>query len=179
MCSVLRYPQPSSSLKTFSNNPLHHLPLSWPLLALGESQRLVAQEKNVVDNMQKHDNNRLPLYAVSMDAVTTSIKDNEITKTARKCRMLATVSTIKWETWLANKCSDKDVLVENSGLRNSRFKICKYSMFITMCQLTSSSYVHPKWNGSNPLDVESQNTIQRQINERRLENTSPIRSKDK
>ena len=45
--------------------------------------------------MQKHDNNRLPLYAVSMDAVTTSIKDNEITKTARKCRMLATVSTIK------------------------------------------------------------------------------------
>ena len=62
---------------------------------LGGVSKADGAGKNVVDNMPKHDNNRLPLYAVSMDAVTTSIEDNERTKTARKCCMLATVLTVK------------------------------------------------------------------------------------
>ena len=97
---------------------------------------------------------RLPLYAVSMHVVRTIIKDNEGMETARKGRMMAVVSTVKWEPLLANKCSDKDASVENSGHRNSRFKIFKSYMFITMCQLTISSYVKPKWNGPNPLEVD-------------------------
>ena len=55
----------------------------------------MAQGENVVDNMVKRDNNRLPLRAVNMHAVRKSIKDNERTKTARKGRMLAEVSTVK------------------------------------------------------------------------------------
>ena len=53
------------------------------------------QGENLVANMAKHDNNLLPLRSVSMHAVTTGIKDNEIMKTARKVRMLAAVSTVK------------------------------------------------------------------------------------
>ena len=37
----------------------------------------------------------------------------------------------------------------------SRFKIYKSYMFITMCQLTSSSCVEPTWTGPNPLKVKS------------------------
>ena len=53
------------------------------------------QGENVVDNMAKYDNNRLLFRAVSMHAVRTSIKDNEIMETARKGRMLEEVSTEK------------------------------------------------------------------------------------
>ena len=74
-----------------------------------------------------------------MHLVRTSIKDNEIMNTARKVHMLEAVSTEKREPWSANKFSKKDASIENSGRRNSRFKICKYDMFITMCQLTSFS----------------------------------------
>ena len=49
----------------------------------------------MVANMAKEDNNRLPLRAVSMHAVRTSIEDNEIMKIAHKGRMLAAVSTDK------------------------------------------------------------------------------------
>ena len=70
-----------------------------------------------------------------MHAFRTSIKDNEITKTACKGRMLVAVLELKWKPWSANKCSEKYVSVENSGRRNSRSKICKSYMFITMCLL--------------------------------------------
>ena len=43
----------------------------------------MVQGENVVDNMEKHDNNQLPLRAVSMYAVRTSIKDNERMKELR------------------------------------------------------------------------------------------------
>ena len=49
------------------------------------------QGENMVANMAKHDNNRLPLRAFSMHAVRTSIEDNERTKNARKGRILAAV----------------------------------------------------------------------------------------
>ena len=51
----------------------------------------MTQAEIVVDNMAKHDNNRLPLRAFSMHAVRTSIEDNERTKNARKGRILAAV----------------------------------------------------------------------------------------
>ena len=38
--------------------------------------RPMAQGENVVANMAKHDNNRLPLQTVSMHAVTTIIVDD-------------------------------------------------------------------------------------------------------
>ena len=53
-------------------------------------------------------------------------------ETARKGCMLAAVSTVKQEPWMANKCSEKDAPVENSGRRNSIFKISKFNMFINM-----------------------------------------------
>ena len=84
-----------------------------------------------------------------------SIENNKRMKTVRKGCMLAAILTVKWEPWSANKCSEKDVLVENSGRRNSRIKIFKSYMFITMCQMTSSSYIHFNWNGPNPLEVDS------------------------
>ena len=67
-------------------------------------------------------------------------------ETALKDCMMAEVSTEKWEPWSANKCSEKDVPVYKSGLRNSRFKIYTYNMFIAMCQLTSLSYAQPNQN---------------------------------
>ena len=85
----------------------------------------------------------------------SSIKYNEIIETARKGCMLAVVSTDKLEPWSAKKSSENDASVYNSGWRNSRFKIFKSYMFITMCQLTSSSHVQPKWNEQNLLEVES------------------------
>ena len=60
--------------------------------------------------------------------------------------MLAEVPKDKLEIFLAKKCSEKDVLVSNSGKRNFRFKIYKSKMFIPMCQFTGSSYVQPKQN---------------------------------
>ena len=94
-----------------------------------------------------------------MHAVRTSMKYNEIMKTARKGSTLTAVSTVKLEPWSTKKCSDKDALVEKSGRRNSRFNIFKYYMFITMCQLMSSSYIQPKCNGTNPLELDSTHYI--------------------
>ena len=79
-----------------------------------------------------------------MHVVRTSIKDNERMETARKCCMLVSVLTLKLEPWSDNKCSEKDAAVENSGRRNSRFKILKSYLFITIFQLTRSSLVQPK-----------------------------------
>ena len=45
--------------------------------------------------MAKHDNNRLPLRAVSVHAVITRIEYNEIMNTERKFCMLTEVSTLK------------------------------------------------------------------------------------
>ena len=50
--------------------------------------------------------------------------------TAKKYCMLAAVLTEKREPWLANKCSEKDALVERSGWRTSRFKIFKSYLFL-------------------------------------------------
>ena len=86
---------------------------------------------------------------------TWSIKDDKIMNTVCKGCMLTAVSTEKWEPWSANKCSNKYVLVEKNGRRNSIFKIYKSYIFITMCQLTGSSYVQPKSNGPNLLEVYS------------------------
>ena len=83
----------------------------------------------------------IPLRTVFMHAVRTSIEDKERTKTARKGCTLVVVLTVKCEPWLASKCSEKCVAVENNEWRNSRFTICKSYMFITMCQLKSSSYM--------------------------------------
>ena len=55
----------------------------------------MAQGENMVDNMSKHDTNKLPLRAVSMHAVRTSIKDNERMKTVYKYRMLVAVLEVK------------------------------------------------------------------------------------
>ena len=55
----------------------------------------MAQGENIVANMEKHDNNRLPLRAVSIHEVITSIEDNERMKTARKGRMLVAVLEVK------------------------------------------------------------------------------------
>ena len=55
----------------------------------------MAQGENVVTNMEKHDNNRLPLRAVSVHVFRTSIKDNEIMETALNGCMLAEVLTEK------------------------------------------------------------------------------------
>ena len=74
-------------------------------------------------------------------------------KTDCKGRMLAAVSTVKLEPWSANECSDKYVLVENSGRLNSRFKILKSYMFITMCQMISSSYVQHIYQPSLILTI--------------------------
>ena len=54
--------------------------------------RPMAQGENVVANMAKHDNKRLPLRAFSMHAVRTSIEDNERMKNTCKGRMLEAVS---------------------------------------------------------------------------------------
>ena len=53
------------------------------------------QGGNVVANMAKHDNNQPTLCAVFMHAVRKSIKDDEITNTVRKGRMLVAVLTVK------------------------------------------------------------------------------------
>ena len=58
-----------------------------------------------------------------MHAIIPSIEDNEMMNTAHKGRMLAAVSTEKLEQWSANKCSEKDASVYNSGQSNSRFKV--------------------------------------------------------
>ena len=76
-------------------------------------------------------------------------------ETARKGRMLPTVSTDKWEPWSANKWSYKDKSIDHSERRNYTFKVLKYFMFTTMSQMTSSSYVQPKLNGPNLLEVDS------------------------
>ena len=55
----------------------------------------MAQGEIVVANMEKHENKQLPLCAVSMHAIKTSIENNERMKTARKVSMLAAVSTVK------------------------------------------------------------------------------------
>ena len=73
--------------------------------------------------MKKYDNNRIPLHEVSMYAVIISIIDNERIDTARKGCMFETVPKEEQEPRSANKCSEKDALVEKSGRRNSRFKI--------------------------------------------------------
>ena len=49
----------------------------------------------MVANMAKEDNNRLPLRAVSMHAVRTIIRGNEIIKTVYKGRMLEAVLEVK------------------------------------------------------------------------------------
>ena len=63
---------------------------------------------------QNNDNNQRPLNAFSMHVVVTSIEDNEIMNNAPKDRMLAAVSAEKLSPWSANKCSEKDALVERS-----------------------------------------------------------------
>ena len=55
----------------------------------------------MVANMSKYDNNQLPFRTVSMHTVITRIEGNEITKTARKGRILAAASTVKLEPWPA------------------------------------------------------------------------------
>ena len=57
--------------------------------------RPMAQGENVMANMAKHDNKRLPLRAFSMHAVRTSIEDNERMKNTCKGRMLEAVSAEK------------------------------------------------------------------------------------
>ena len=94
-----------------------------------------------------------------MHTVRKSIEGNEIMDTALKGCLLTEVSTEKWEPWLAKKCIEKDASVYNSGQRKSIFKIYKYYMFITMCHLTSSFYVQPKWNGPKPFEVELTKSI--------------------
>ena len=79
-CSALWCSHTSSTLNNFSNHHLHPLPLPWPLLTLVGSQRLMVQGKNVVANVENHDNNRPPLLAVSMHEFRKSIKYNEIKK---------------------------------------------------------------------------------------------------
>ena len=79
-----------------------------------------------------------------MYASRTSIEDNKIMETTKKGRILAAVSTDKLEPWSANKYSEKDALVKNSGQCNSRFKIYKYYIFINMCQMKSISYINSK-----------------------------------
>ena len=76
-----------------------------------------------------------------MHSVITSIKYNKIMETALKLCILESVLTVKLDPWLNEKCSEKDAPVENSGQRNSRFKIFKLYIFITLCHLTSSFYV--------------------------------------
>ena len=62
---------------------------------LGESQRPMEQGENMVANMAKHDHNQLPLSAVSMHSVRTSIKDNERMNTSCKGCMLVAVLEVK------------------------------------------------------------------------------------
>ena len=79
-CPTLWCPHTSSPMNTFSNHHLHPLPLPWTLLTLVGSQRLMVQGKNVVANVENHDNNRPPLLAVSMHEFRKSIKYKEIKK---------------------------------------------------------------------------------------------------
>ena len=60
-------------------------------------------------------------------------------KTVRKGRMLATVSTEKLEPWLANKCSDKDASVYNSGWRN--FKIQNIQIFYVYYYVSADNFI--------------------------------------
>ena len=78
-----------------------------------------------------------------MHADSISIEANKIIETDSKGRILAEVLTDKLEPWSADKCSEKNASVQNSGQRISRFKIYKYYIIITMCQLTGSSYLEP------------------------------------
>ena len=48
-----------------------------------------------------------------------------------------------------NTCSRRTL-----GWRTASFKIYKSYMLITMCQLTSSSYVEPMRKGPNPLEID-------------------------
>ena len=57
--------------------------------------RPMAQGENVVDNMEKRDNNQLTLRAFSMHAVKTSTEDNERMNNACKVRMLEAASAEK------------------------------------------------------------------------------------
>ena len=101
----------------------------------------MAKGENVVANMAKHDNNQLPLHALSTHVVRTSIEDNKIIQNVRKYFILAEVSAEKLSPWSDKKFSEKYASVERSGWCNSRFKIYKYYMFITICQLTILSYI--------------------------------------
>ena len=55
----------------------------------------MSQGENMVANMSKHDNNQIPLRAVSMHAVRKILKDNKIMKTACKDRMLVAVLAVR------------------------------------------------------------------------------------
>ena len=49
----------------------------------------------MVANMEKEDNNRLPLRAVSIHGIRTIIRDNERMKTVYKGRLLEAVLEVK------------------------------------------------------------------------------------